>query len=324
MYGLIFRSVNNIRRISNASAGSTSRIHQYADSQFGHIFATCHDRESARIALILSLRSLIVRGEICTNVEALQKILESPGYISNKTSTDWLESHMRFSSPAPAQQFLGTSMLSAIAFAAVYKASCHFADEEALFISRLSQGQIPQSVPVIYSTEMVYKDTTKFAVECMLKAPNEIRVRMNGSHVDCQFNKILPGAVENQGTTTSRPRADTGWYLINGGLDGKHHRVCFREDRRQNSIRVTVNSATYCFTKEKDPTQVSEFLGRSLVSQKIRAPFSGKLVRWIAPPFSQVQLGSPYAEIEIMKMYVQLTCDGPGIINHVLVIVCRR
>lgn len=110
----------------------------------------------------------------------------------------------------------------------------------------------------------------------------------------------------------------TGWYFISGGLDGKHRRVCFREDRRQDTLRVTVNGTTYNFTNEKDPTQVSPTLVASN-SVQIRAPFSGKLVRWIVPSGSAVYKGTPYAEIEIMKLYVQLTCDASGLISHSLV-----
>eukprot|EP01054_Gregarina_sp_Poly1_P000780 Gregarina_sp_Poly_1__779@NODE_1187_length_4827_cov_61_777101_g816_i0_p1_GENE_NODE_1187_length_4827_cov_61_777101_g816_i0NODE_1187_length_4827_cov_61_777101_g816_i0_p1_ORF_typecomplete_len837_score121_93CPSase_L_D2/PF02786_17/4_5e58Biotin_carb_N/PF00289_22/4_1e23Biotin_carb_N/PF00289_22/1e03Biotin_carb_C/PF02785_19/1_8e23Biotin_carb_C/PF02785_19/7_3e03ATPgrasp_3/PF02655_14/1_4e14Biotin_lipoyl/PF00364_22/1_4e10ATPgrasp_Ter/PF15632_6/1_7e08ATPgrasp/PF02222_22/8_6e08ATPgrasp/PF02222_22/9_9e03Dala_Da len=286
------------------SVGTTSRIHQFADSQFGHIFATGPDREAARTVLLLSLRSLIVRGEICTNVEALQKILESPDFINNETYTAWLEQKVRFTSPFPAKQVVGTGVLSAVLFAAVYKASRHFADEDSQFVSRLNQGQVPQAIAVACHCEFVYRDSTKFCMECYLRSPSEIRVEMNGSWVDCEFNPILP-TNENQDSSGTRPRGDTGWYFVNGGLDGKHRRVCFREDRRQDNLRVTVSGNTYNFTKEKDPTQ-------------IRAPFSGKLVRWIIPSGQPVAKGAPYAEIEIMKMYVQLSCDDAGVLTHVL------
>lgn len=286
------------------SVGTTSRIHQYADSQFGHIFATGPNRAAARTVLLLSLRSLIVRGEICTNVEALQKILESPDFINNETYTTWLEQKVRFTSPFPAKSVVGTGVLSAVLFAAVYKASRHFADQDAQFISRLNQGQVPQPISVMYHCEFVYRDTTKFSLDSYLRSPSEVRVAMNGSWVDCEFTPILP-TNENQDSSNSRPRGDTGWYFMNGGIDGKHRRVCFREDRRQGNLRVTVSGNTYNFTKEKDPTQ-------------IRAPFSGKLVRWMIPTGSPISKGSPYAEIEIMKMYVQLSCDDAGILTHVL------
>eukprot|EP01055_Gregarina_sp_Pseudo9_P005146 Gregarina_sp_Pseudo_9__5145@NODE_543_length_2603_cov_5_671217_g513_i0_p1_GENE_NODE_543_length_2603_cov_5_671217_g513_i0NODE_543_length_2603_cov_5_671217_g513_i0_p1_ORF_typecomplete_len834_score176_79CPSase_L_D2/PF02786_17/2_4e59Biotin_carb_C/PF02785_19/1_5e23Biotin_carb_C/PF02785_19/6_9e03Biotin_carb_N/PF00289_22/1_1e22ATPgrasp_3/PF02655_14/3_2e16Biotin_lipoyl/PF00364_22/2_1e03Biotin_lipoyl/PF00364_22/2_5e12ATPgrasp/PF02222_22/2e11ATPgrasp_Ter/PF15632_6/2_4e10Dala_Dala_lig_C/PF07478_13/3e10ATPgr len=286
------------------SVGTTSRIHQYADSQFGHIFATGPNREAARTVLLLSLRSLIVRGEICTNVEALQKILESPDFINNETYTTWVEQKVRFASPFPPKSVVGTGVLSAVLFAAVYKASRHFADQDAQFISRLSQGQVPQPIFVTFHCEFVYRDTTKFSLDCYLRSPLEIRVEMNGSWVDCEFTPILPTG-ENQDSSNSRPRGDTGWYFMNGGLDGRHRRVCFREDRRQDNLRVTVSGNTYNFTKEKDPTQ-------------IRAPFSGKLVRWMVPTGQPISKGQPYAEIEIMKMYVQLSCDDAGILTHVL------
>jgi len=56
------------------SIGAKGGIHEYADSQFGHIFAHGNNREEARKALMLSLKNIEVVGEIRNPVESLGKV----------------------------------------------------------------------------------------------------------------------------------------------------------------------------------------------------------------------------------------------------------
>lgn len=57
------------------SIGAKGGIHEYADSQFGHIFAHGNNREEARKALMLSLKNIEVVGEIRNPVEHLGREL---------------------------------------------------------------------------------------------------------------------------------------------------------------------------------------------------------------------------------------------------------
>ena len=50
------------------SVGANGGVHEFADSQFGHIFATGNNREEARKSLVLALKGMVVRGEIRTAV----------------------------------------------------------------------------------------------------------------------------------------------------------------------------------------------------------------------------------------------------------------
>ena len=63
------------------SVGANGGIHEYADSQFGHLFASGPTREEARKALVLALKEIDVRGDIRTTVEYLIKLLETRGRI---------------------------------------------------------------------------------------------------------------------------------------------------------------------------------------------------------------------------------------------------
>ena len=71
------------------SVGANGGVHEFADSQFGHLFATGEDREAARKALVLALKELKVRGEIRNPVEYLVQLLETDDFKSNNIDTSW-------------------------------------------------------------------------------------------------------------------------------------------------------------------------------------------------------------------------------------------
>ncbi len=73
------------------SVGTSGALHEYADSQFGHIFAYGADRSEARKQMVISLKELSIRGDFRTTVEYLIKLLETDAFESNKITTGWLD-----------------------------------------------------------------------------------------------------------------------------------------------------------------------------------------------------------------------------------------
>jgi len=88
-----FQSTSNVW--GYFSVGANGGIHEYADSQFGHLFAKGANREQARKALILALKEIEVRGEIRTTVEYLVELLETEDFIKNTIDTSWLDGLIR-------------------------------------------------------------------------------------------------------------------------------------------------------------------------------------------------------------------------------------
>lgn len=84
-----FQSTSNVW--GYFSVGANGGIHEFADSQFGHLFAKGATREQARKALILALKEIEVRGEIRTTVEYLVQLLETKAFIENTIDTAWLD-----------------------------------------------------------------------------------------------------------------------------------------------------------------------------------------------------------------------------------------
>ena len=67
-----FQSTSNVW--GYFSVGANGGIHEFADSQFGHLFAKGSTREQARKALVLALKEIEVRGDIRTTVDYLVQV----------------------------------------------------------------------------------------------------------------------------------------------------------------------------------------------------------------------------------------------------------
>ena len=77
------------------SVGANGGIHEFADSQFGHLFASGPTREDARKALVLALKEIDVRGDVRSSVEYLIKLLETEAFKENTIDTSWLDGLIR-------------------------------------------------------------------------------------------------------------------------------------------------------------------------------------------------------------------------------------
>ena len=67
------------------SVAAQGGIHEYSDSQFGHMFALGETREIARRNMVLAIKELSIRGDIRTTVEYLRQILETEDFRKSET-----------------------------------------------------------------------------------------------------------------------------------------------------------------------------------------------------------------------------------------------
>eukprot|EP01037_Dinobryon_pediforme_P023559 gene23559-25046_t len=121
------------------SVGANGGIHEFADSQFGHLFASGRNREEARKALVLALKEIDVRGDIRTTVEYLIKLLETKEFKENTIDTSWLDGLIREKSIS----VLVDPQTVALC-AALYKAHVHVTSHIKEFMESLSKGQTYQ------------------------------------------------------------------------------------------------------------------------------------------------------------------------------------
>ncbi|CAK0799153.1 unnamed protein product, partial [Prorocentrum cordatum] len=119
------------------SVGSNGAIHEFADSQFGHIFARGKDREQARKNLTLALKQLEVVGEIRFPGEYLVELANTQAFKDNTITTSWLDELIKQKSVK-----LKYNNLDVVFYAAVYRAMNTLKETEGALLADLQKSQL--------------------------------------------------------------------------------------------------------------------------------------------------------------------------------------
>lgn len=260
------------------SVGSHSGLHEYADSQFGHVFAHGESREMARKNMVMALKEMTIRGEFRTTVEYLIELLQTQDFVSNSFNTSWLD--LLISNHAISSQIeRATAVLCGCATIAM----AVYARNESEVLAALRQRSIPN--PTLLANDLnlqfIY-DKVSYNCKVYRSAPHMLYIVFNSR----DSAQISCTTLEDEG------------LLI--GADGHSHVTYFR--REGADYRVTIDGKTCIFESEIDPSN-------------IKSPSPGKLVRYLVEEGSQVAQGTPVAEIEVMKMYIPLLSSEAGIIR---------
>jgi acetyl-CoA carboxylase/biotin carboxylase 1 len=256
---LNFRSSTNVW--GYFSVGTAGGLHEFADSQFGHIFAYGEDRGESRKNMVVALKELSIRGDFRTTVEYLIKLLELEAFEENTITTGWLDSLI--SSKLTAER---PDSVLAVLTGAITKA--HLASEACWneYRAILDKGQAPSKdiLKTVFGIDFIY-DNTRYSFTATRSSMILWTLYLNGG-------RSMVGA---------RPLADGGLLML---LDGKSHSVYWREE--VGSLRLMIDGKTCLIEQENDPTQ-------------LRSPSPGKLVRFLVDSGDHVNAGDPYAEIEV-------------------------
>jgi len=183
------------------SVGAYGGLHEYADSQFGHIFSHGDDRESARKELVIALKELSIRGDISTPITYVSHLIETDTFKNNAVTTQWLDTLI--ADHIQVEQVLDRWLV--VLCGAFYKSYQNYTDRKAQYISLLSRGQIPskeylKNMDVI---ELIYLNT-KYTFESQLTGPNSVVLSSSkdrNKRVEC----------------TIRPMGDGGFLIMMGG-----------------------------------------------------------------------------------------------------------
>lgn len=269
------------------SVNSSGSIHEFSDSQFGHIFAHGHDRESARRAMITALKELEIRGDMRTTVEYVIRMMESDDYRFNRISTQWLDSRIADEKKLKLLESKNRPhpCLVAICGAAV-QGFRRFENVRTTFMENLRIGQISPKDDFIRQSkiELIYENV-KYVLQCG-------RSGLNG---------VVLSTDHKSENISVRQLADGGYLL---SVRGQSRIVYARVEGNGNS-RLIVDGCTCIFTPEYDPTC-------------LRASVAGKIARLLVPDGAHVEVGTPFVEIEVMKMYMPLKAEESGAVHFQL------
>jgi acetyl-CoA carboxylase/biotin carboxylase 1 len=202
------------------SVGANGGIHEFADSQFGHLFAKGPTREAARRSLVLALKEMQVRGEIRTTVEYLVQLLETDEFKQNTIDTAWLDGIIKAKSM---KTQIETPLV--VTSAAIFKAFGHVAGETKAIIESFEKGQVGTSdIPGLnnFAVEVAYEDT-RYQYKVTRLANEIFEFELNGDKLDVRVNMTPEG------------------YLV-AQFGGEAHRI-FGQDEPLG-IRLVVDGAT--------------------------------------------------------------------------------
>ena len=275
MHELNFRSSSNVW--GYFSVGAASSIHNFSDSQFGHIFAYGENRQASRKNMVVALKELSIRGDFRTTVEYLIKLLETPAFEDNTITTAWLDEliSQKLTAERP-------DPMIAVICGAVTKA--HIASEACLteYRTGLEKGQTPSKdiLKTVFPIEFIYEGM-KYKFTATRSSGDGYTLFINGS-------KALVGI---------RILSDGGLLVL---LGGRSHNIYWKHE--VGAIRLSVDGKTCMLEEENDPTQ-------------LRTPSPGKLVRFTVENGEHVSKNQAFAEVEVMKMYMPLIAQEDGIVN---------
>jgi acetyl-CoA carboxylase/biotin carboxylase 1 len=275
IHDLNFRSSSNVWGYFSVSAAGG--IHNFSDSQFGHIFAYGENRQASRKHMVVALKELSIRGDFRTTVEYLIKLLETPAFEDNTMTTGWLDElitkKLTAERPDP---------MIAVICGAVTKA--HAASEACIteYKNSLEKGQVSSKdvLKTVFPVDFIYEGF-RYKFTATRSTIDSFMLFINGS-------KCGVGV---------RALSDGGLLIL---LAGRSHNVYWKEE--SGATRLSVDGKTCLLEQENDPTQ-------------LRTPSPGKLVRFLVENGEHISKNQPFAEVEVMKMYMPLIAQEDGTVN---------
>ena len=256
-------------------------VHEFADSQFGHLFASAPTREEARRALVIALKELFILGEIRTTVEYLGELLETDAFKENTIDTAWLDGII-------AAKSIGVEVdpTDAVINAAVYRGYKMITEQIDTFKDSLGKGQLstlPLREMKKMPLEITYQDT-KYNFEVTPKGPDTILFTLGDNTIEAKVKQ----------------QADGSLYVAYGA---ETHQVYAKEEPL--GLRMVLDGVTVLLPTLYDPSE-------------LRSDITGKLVRYLCEDGAEVEAGEPFAEAEAMKMLITIKASEAGKVNHAL------
>uniref|UniRef100_A0A803M2A6 Acetyl-CoA carboxylase n=1 Tax=Chenopodium quinoa TaxID=63459 RepID=A0A803M2A6_CHEQI len=272
---LSFKSKPNVWAYFSVKSGGG--IHEFSDSQFGHVFAFGESRGLAIANMVLGLKEIQIRGEIRTNVDYTIDLLNSSDYRDNKFHTGWLDSRiaMRVRAERPPWYI-------SVVGGALYKASASSAATVSEYIGYLEKGQIPpKHISLVHSEVALNIEGSKYTIEMVRGGPGSYRLKLNESEIEAEIHTLRDGGLLMQ-------------------LDGNSH-VIYAEEEAAGT-RLLIDGRTCLLQNDHDPS-------------KLIAETPCKLMRYLVPDKSHVDADTPFAEVEVMKMCMPLLSPASGVIQ---------
>lgn len=226
------------------SVDASGRVHEFADSQFGHIFSWGETREEARQGLTMALSDLTVRGEICNTSSYLLGLLQEESYRNNQFNTTWLDKRLQRAIDPP------------------------IATDTAALAGAVCMAHIRAS------------DTVRFVFRSFQFYFSAFRIAEKQYLIECNQSFTIVDIFE----------LSDGGYMV--GFDGHDHHVF-------PGTVYLIDNCPCPFQDKLDPS-------------RLVADAGGTLLRYLVKDGTYITKGTPYAEMEVMKMIMHLVTPESG------------
>lgn len=259
------------------SVYSHGKIHNYSDSQFGHVFSQGNSRKEAATFLIDALKGTTITADFRTNLDYVAALLNHTEFTGNMHTTTWLDGLIKNDFRPPKIDSIPLAICAA---------------------ALISFSQIEQRKQVV--TESLRKRNYPNKDQLNMKVVGKF------IHEGIQYSfKAAPASAEEICITLCSqdvyvrllPSKDKSFMI---SFSGKSYNV--QHQKCSNSIYLTVNGTECLIEFESDPSS-------------IRSPSSGRLVRFLVEENSLVTIDAPIAEIEVMKMFMTVYSKASGVIS---------
>eukprot|EP00931_Biecheleriopsis_adriatica_P068099 TRINITY_DN4212_c0_g1_i3.p1 TRINITY_DN4212_c0_g1~~TRINITY_DN4212_c0_g1_i3.p1 ORF type:complete len:2077 (+),score=502.62 TRINITY_DN4212_c0_g1_i3:244-6231(+) len=265
------------------SIGANGGIHEFADSQFGHIFASGPTREHARKNLQLALKRTSITGEIRNPTEYLVELAETEEFKQNTIDTAWLDALIAQKSVK--MKYNANDM---IFYGACLKAHLHVKEAKKKILDGIQKGHMPlqNSLKALQAFQLeIAHDSVKYNWQVARTSPHTFAMTIGETTLVAQLREQPDGSVyvkcEN----------------LMAQISGVEEPLCLR-------LRVD-GKATITFPKIRDPSE-------------LRSDFNGKLVRYLHADGTDIKEGEAFVELEAMKMIMSLRASVAGKVHHTL------
>uniref|UniRef100_A0A1I7T0B6 acetyl-CoA carboxylase n=1 Tax=Caenorhabditis tropicalis TaxID=1561998 RepID=A0A1I7T0B6_9PELO len=272
---LKFNSTSKAWAYFSLTDGST--VHEFADSQIGHVFARGRDRSEAIANLKHALNNLKIDATFPTQSAYLIDLLSLEKFKSNQYDTQWLD--QRIARREGQRHTLPIEHLIAVSAAAIGRSKIRKSFE--IYENHLKTGKILLPVELSRSAEAELQiNNIKFSVKVFEETQFKYQLRLG-----------------DQETTVEMLKYGSHNLAIH---QGKSMDYSLEETNDYYSIKISGNKLKFSKTDNNDVTC-------------LRSPYTGKFLEYKVQPGEFVQVGQTYAQIESMKMVFDVvTKVAPG------------
>ncbi|EWC85337.1 hypothetical protein PFNF54_05814 [Plasmodium falciparum NF54] len=282
-------------------------VHEFSDSQIGHIFAKGETREVARKNLILALRKLHIDGDIKTGTKYLAKILESKAFIDNNITTNWLDIIIE----KKKHVFYNTCHIILLC-ATIFKLLIYFMNEKGKVEENLDRDDIAIKRDKNYGN-VINKNNNHSG-----------NINNNGEHM-CKMKSAYIFDMIFQNIKYPFKGYNIGENLYQLEINGQEIEISAEYDKNNNKVFSTFNNQTYIYACSEDTLGIHMQLEKdNIFIPNVRNPYhlisntNGKIVKYLINDGEEVKKNDDYIEVEAMKMIMTFKSTESGILRHKL------